>query len=125
MSAVEEIQAAIDKLTEMKAASTQPTGGRTSWMKGNPKRNRFEGLGDIFTGPEDHESRDIATHMVEEDAELVVTLHRTIDAQLAILHEGLKVATHFGTLAANIVGSVRIPLDHALALARAINGGTQ
>lgn len=109
MSAVEEIQAAIDKLTELRQESQG-----NEWLH-EP--------GDFTVTADGNFS--IAEDVYPYDASLMATLHRTIDAQLAILADGLKVAEHFGSLAANIVGSVRIPIDHALPLARAINGGTQ
>jgi hypothetical protein len=86
MTAVEEIRAAIEKLTELKNMSTQPDA----------------------TG-----SSDVATCFNRHDAELIVTLHRTIDAQLAILRH---VAEHYrGDLG---IGTNR----YVVALARAING---
>ena len=83
MSPVERLQAAIEKLEQLRTAS--PVG---PWeADGSSDRSRQHGydteirataLGDgLFDG--------IAIVFDSDDAELIVTLHRTIDAQLAIL----------------------------------------
>lgn len=77
MNAIERIQAAIEKLEALKA---QATGGE--WWK--------SGL-EVFAGP--GLSADylvVENARLRADAELIVTLHRTIDAQLAVLRSGLE-----------------------------------
>jgi hypothetical protein len=108
MSAVEEIQAAIDKLTKLKTESTPGAwGGRVSI------------LGIIRVQTDDHYI--VAEVYGDEDdalcnTDLIVTLHRTIDAQLAILTNARDWWNSWpkGDIDADVV-----------VLARAINGGTQ
>jgi hypothetical protein len=111
MKAVEEIQAAIVKLT-----AQRDDGSRGPWLIGDE--------GDYITGP--HATSGvfdgvgpwvIGDAINPEDADLIVTLHRTIDAQLAILSRAADLASIFGG---------HFPICHydryAIALARAING---
>jgi hypothetical protein len=112
MSVLGEIHAAIEKLTELKAESTPGVwtildGGDRFIAEGGP-------LGDgqfeyIVTEPIEFRR--------EADCDLIEVLHRTIDAQLAILRH---VAEHYrGDLG---IGTNR----YVVALARAINGeGTE
>jgi hypothetical protein len=86
MNAAEKIQAAIERLEELKADGTNGP-----WFTWHPQR-----------GGRCNSSVDSATHDPEEsetvveggrgDVELIVTLHRTIDAQLAILWDNLAIA---------------------------------
>lgn len=109
MTALEEIEAAIEKLTELQSSSTD---GRWELFHAYDgyeivtvnDRVTFGGLSSVSDGA----IPDVS------DAYLVVTLHRTIDAQLAILRD-----------AAFTLGSIAQFRDcHAeLVLARAINGG--
>ena len=109
MTAAEEIEAAIVKLTVLKAESTP-----------KPWHDWEDDLTNEVDLWHDQEQRlHIATigvagmPRVEADADLIVTLHRTIDAQLGILWH---VAEHYrGDLG---IGTNR----HVVALARAING---
>lgn len=55
-----------------------------------------------------------------EDVDLIVTLHRTIDAQLAGLKHGIMVEQRRWP---NDTQNLRIARKHWLPLARAINGG--
>ena len=114
MSAVAEIQAAIDKLTKLRDESTQPTDGN-AWIQGR-STHRYESTGDVYTGPDEntHGSADIVAYIQPEDAALIVTLHATIDAQMAILAAALKWKSGF------FPGS--IAYASALDLARSING---
>ena len=98
MSAVEEIQAAIGKLTELR-------GGGPTWA--------LEG-GDEWISPLGIDVAPDDGGVSPKDARLIVTLHRTIDAQLAVLTAALGDA----------VGSHDEPgaFDAALVLASAING---
>ena len=148
MSAVEEIQAAIEKLTELKADSTQGY-----WFWNPPSKDRWpqgdEGLDATHgqwktctyycafdessvtsrgeSGKPGHE------HLEREpvlsgwgydasgidgsaaDRELITVLHRTIDAQLAILRDAEFMLSKYGP-----VGT-----SQGVTLARAINGGVQ
>ena len=104
MSAVDEIQAAIDRLTNLKETSTP--GPWIGWRQYDPLRGTQFGI----------EARDVPTAKVYtiEDADLIERLHATIDAQLAILRRG-------EVLAANWPESEwKLTVD----LARAINGTT-
>ena len=96
MNAIEEIQAAIEKLTRQRDAATAGvwvdyggfiSGRAGQWVSGD--------------------SRSV-------DSALIVTLHRTIDAQLAIL----QLAITFAEITHNVY------TDTCVDLARAINGDT-
>jgi hypothetical protein len=119
MNAVETIQTAIDKLTALKSKSTQPTDG-TNWVRGRDEK-RYESSRDVYTGPNEDTagSADIIFGIDPVDASLIVTLHRTIDAQLDFLR------TARGFYGAGISGPdvANLFAEHALALARAITGG--
>ncbi len=99
MSAVDEIQAAIEKLTEYKARGYFADNG---WL--------IE-IDDTITYPDDPRRA-----LTNDD--YMVTLHRTIDAQLDTLR------TARGFYGAAITGPEVATLfaEHALILARAING---
>ena len=104
MSAVDEIQAAIDKLSRLHSDEPWRLVGGNEWI--TP-------IG-IGVAPDDG-------GVSVEDAELIVTLHRTIDAQLAILTGAMKPLTKPGYMAyfgEFVEGTFR----HQLLLARAING---
>lgn len=77
MNAVERLEAAIAKLETLKAKST---GGE--WIT---DRSGLHSISEEYTYGSVHVGR------LEdgEDESLIVTLHRTIDAQLAILYRGL------------------------------------
>lgn len=87
MNAVEEIQAAIDKLTAMKAESTP-----------GPWHEWTNDLTEHVEVWHDQEQRLWVADLGEAgpvglaDANLIVTLHATIDAQLAILDESYQYA---------------------------------
>ena len=111
MSAGEEIQAAIDKLAELRDNSTlapwsvdeQPETGECRIIR------EFEFFGSQIEPVTNGGSQ-------RADADLIVTLNHTIDAQLAILrHTGKFYSGDLG------IGANR----HVVELARAINGGTQ
>jgi hypothetical protein len=103
VSALAEIRAAIDKLTELRAAST-PGSWRTGLLRG-----------DGWVSVDGNWVIGDATNT--EDADLIVTLHRTIDPQLAIL----EVAVAYGDLGE---GQGSRFILAATVLARAINGAT-
>ena len=118
MNAVEEIQSAIDKLTTLKAECTP---GR--WLVDAEDKCSiyYEDGGATILQPEDWYPR--GDNCPAENAELVVTLHRTIDAQLAILYEALDFATTssaIGMPETEILGYYGTTHE----IARAINGGT-
>jgi len=105
MNAAEEIQAAIDKLTALRDKSTPGPWFLTYESATHPR----------VWGAADEDAADHVATMARSprDADLIVTLHRTISAQLAILRESMRFARADALF------------DDAteLALARAINGG--
>ena len=114
MSAVEEIQAAIDKLTKLKAESTP-----------KPWHDWEDDLtGEVDLWHDQEQRLHIANFGIagmprgEVDAELIAVLHRTIDAQLAILHHAIDEYEPRDDTMSFIT-------EDGLTLARAINGGTQ
>lgn len=117
MNAIDEIQAAIVKLTEMKAQSTP--GPWHEWQ--NDLSDRIE----VW---HDQEQRlwvaDLGEHgptgSALADANLIVTLHATIDAQLAFLLD----AANRIAVEENRAG-IELYYRSALTLARAINGAVQ
>lgn len=110
MTALDEITAAIDRLTALRDASTP---GPWEFREESPSMNgrnwtmRTKGVAGIQISA--HEYR----HGTE-NTELIVTLHETIDPLLAIM----SLAVEYGELAE---GSGSRFTTHALALARAIN----
>jgi hypothetical protein len=108
MSAVEEIEAAIAKLTELREKSL--SGPWEAWKQYNPLSGNIYGL----------EARDenVAKFYSPFEVELVEVLHRTIDAQIAILRGARLFKRHN-------VWSSTFYLEPCLALARAINGTTE
>lgn len=113
MTAVEELRAAIVKLTELRdAAHDGPWSVEEIPETGECRLVReFE-----FFGPQ---IEVVAPGgMIRDDADLIVTLHRTIDAQLAILQEAATQLT-------DAYGGAQLGPEfygNELALARAING---
>lgn len=97
MTAAETIEQAIARLEEKRAAAMAGP-----WVQG-----AFAGE---FCGPNDFE-----VVFSDEDADLIVTLHRTIDAQLAILRAGLAAHSPGDDTTEEIE-------EHALALGLAILG---
>jgi len=114
MSAVETLQTAIDTLKRLKAASDDdPTPAK--WNLGG-----HYGFGIDIVSRYDEDQKDaevVAERVYPPDAELIVTLHRTIDVQLAFLRAARSDLT-----------TERIretDATHAIALATAINGGAK
>jgi hypothetical protein len=106
VSAVEEIQAAIEKLTALRdRASLAPW---NAWKQGRPGDRMTHGL-------EDARGDDLAKSLSAADAELIEALHRTIDAQLAILRDDYETC----------LKNRWIPDRFILSIARAINGATK
>lgn len=113
MSAIDEIRDAIDKLEALKVASTQ--GPWVVW----PTSYCGEVAAHLnFTSAGTDNMDDLVPPFdLIADANLIVTLHRTIDAQLAIL----ELAMSYGELGK---GNGSRFTKAALTLARAINGVT-
>lgn len=108
MNPVEKLEGAIAKLELLKGAKTP-----APWWRG-----MNDGFSFTIEGPES-DSHPVAQRLIGPDAEMMVTLHRTIDAQLRILTLGLRDYEHHGDM------RMSLPLDHsiaALALADAILG---
>lgn len=83
-TAVETIQAAIDRLEGLRAESTPPPWFLTYESATHP---RIWGNLDEVGDAADHVA---TTARSRHDADIIVTLRRTIDAQLAILRFGIK-----------------------------------
>jgi hypothetical protein len=104
MNAVERLEAAIGKLETLKAESTP---GR--W---DVDRVGF-GVRAFFDNEFNGNTLICEVRHGKPDADLIVTLHRTIDAQLAILRSGRNITSR----------ESEYTFDLALALADAILGG--
>ncbi|TFD61099.1 hypothetical protein E3T43_01110 [Cryobacterium sp. Hh7] len=113
MSAVDEIQAAIVKLSALRDASTRaPWAAQTAVPNGQHWGISGADFPTITGVARASEGRDgYGTGSRKSDCELIVTLHSTIDTQLAILNS-----------ARISIGQVGTPNTLSLALARAING---
>ena len=105
MNAVEEIQAAIENLTELKNGASRAEW--SAWRMYRPARGTFYGV-------EDGDVNEIAFTRTQQDAELIEVLHRTIDAQLTILSGEVNFCRVSGFS----------PARNKVDLARAINGAT-
>ena len=111
MTPVERLQAAIDKLEQVRE-HTVPGPWRVEPHDDTYAAIRA-GVSYVTSGANFREEPDLYSR----EAELIVTLHRTIDAQLAILRDvlaGEKIERHWDTLVYTI---------NTLALADAILGG--
>lgn len=108
MNAAETIQAAIDRLAALRESATQ--GPWLGWKQYNP-------LYGMQYGIESGRGEEVfASGALRDDVELVEMMHRTIDAQLAILRH----AVQFNR------GDLGIGINrHAVALAEAILGGAK
>jgi len=104
MSAVDEIQAAIDKLTKLRDESTSGP-----WWAWHPESGRGNSSVDAPSGDPDNPKMPVEGE--RDDVDLIVTLHATIDAQLAWLG-----------VAATVPVLNESAWRYELALARAING---
>ena len=109
MNAVEEIQAAIDTLNTMRAVSD--SGAWT--VAGIHPDCSIEGDVNFIAGD-----------MYDYDAELIVTLHRTIDAQIALLSHTLDIRAKYVVTGIEQMWIDAVERAGDLALARAINGAT-
>jgi hypothetical protein len=99
MTPLEELQAAHKRLSELRSASQL-----APWHYTDDYILR------------DGDARLVACGLGVANTELIVTLHCTIDAQLALLAEAME------DYAGVFIGDCPYP-QHAVALARAINGG--
>lgn len=108
MTPTERLQAAIDNLEQLRAESSGPN----PWivdrdfpqivLHPDQSGNSWDGTVVADTGQDE-----LGLPRTPADARLIVTLHRTIDAQLAILrfaHEGLYDLPEFVALADAILG---------------------
>lgn len=114
---MERLEAAIAKLAKLREDSTQPTGA-SAWYQGR-ERKRYERAVEVYSGPDESTpgSCDIVQFYNPADAELVVTLHRTIDTQLAFLREARFQLTHEGE---HVKGFLEHELNLFMRLADAI-----
>lgn len=80
MSAVEEIEAAVAKLTKLRDESV--LGPWEGWKQYNPLRGNLYGI--------EARGAEVAKTYTVADTELIETLHRTIDAQLKLLSGTLR-----------------------------------
>lgn len=121
MNAAETIAAAIQKLAGLDSASTR--GHWTAAAGFDDERNLQYSLvaqvGFEFFDVLDAVNED--THMASADADLVEVLHRTIDAQLAILRDAMKSLTNPAYMA-EFEEFVESTFRHPLLLARGILG---
>lgn len=132
MTQAEEIQTAIDKLTALKASSTPgPWDIEDGWkppqwnehtyarvVAGQP--NPISGIRSPVVSTNGSAPGSAAKRRDLADADLVITLHATIDAQLTILAKALADENMAATHTWFNAGQLTRP---GLLLARAINGG--
>lgn len=110
MSAVEEIEAAIAKLTKLRDESAQGP-----WWAWHPASERGNSSVDAPSGDPDNPRMPVEGERAAVD--LIVTLHATIDAQLMTLEAGLETCGAWG----DDDPAIERIIGHTLALARAIN----
>jgi hypothetical protein len=115
MSPLEELQAAHKRLSELRDAQSR-TDKWWTWDDTLPDSAKGEIWADY---PNGNEARDIGQMKRTQDAELIVTLHRTIDAQLAIL----DIEIGWERAHREFFGKSAKSSSLGLNLARAINGG--
>jgi hypothetical protein len=115
MNAAETIQAAIEKLDELRQLATPGEWEFDSEPFGAIFTEQEPGLG-VMT--------EVAEEMHEWDGHLIVTLHRTIDAQLKILRRDIDIRVEY--IARGVLAQWVEAVERAgdLDLARAILGET-
>ncbi|GAA1788156.1 hypothetical protein [Agromyces lapidis] len=121
MNAVETLEAAITKLERIKSDSFP--GPWAHWPEAGDIEIMNESFSHVVVSkvrPRDGWRGPIYRENYEPNAELIVTLHRTIDAQLAILRDSYLIASSLPPSVA--FPSTNTPDIRALALARAILG---
>jgi hypothetical protein len=118
MNAVAEIEAAIKMLTNLRASGT-PFGWHVATLPG-AATGAWRVLPDGYESFDSGDYGDVAKCTLPGDAELIATLHRTVDAQIGILRAGVGGASDLDNGATpdepHLTG-------YAIALARAVNGG--
>ena len=112
MNPVERLQAAVEKLEQLKADSTPGP-----WSV-NVHHNAMHSAEFRAPGPWNGFLL-VAAHVNDGDPELIVALHRTIDAQLSLLRHAEKFLGNVGHHTSSIAAPF---IDDALALADAILG---
>lgn len=123
MTPIERLQAAIEKLERLKAECTPGEWGFESIPETGESRIYLEADGFAFMAATTVTFYPVPGGLMPNDADLIVTLHRTIDAQLAIM----RAATERGAAAVGAGGIERFvwSREHrAVALAEAILGST-
>lgn len=114
MTPLEELQAAHKRLSELREASRCHAVGRWSNEDDEESMMRKEIIGSHGA---------VGVMYNSEHADLIVTLHRTIDAQLSVLALGVAEQTLLAEQWGEECGEATVyDLENALGLARAING---
>lgn len=119
MTPLEELQAAHKRLSELRDAQSR-TDGWWTWDDTLPDSAKGEIWADY---PNGNEARDIGQMKRTQDADLIVTLHRTIDSQLEMLRDGMNEYALLGAIWGR--GDEPAAAERTLRLARAINGGIE
>ncbi len=114
MSAVERLQAAIEKLEALKRASDDGP-----WTIGDESPTHA----DLFVVACEGGNGDVTDYIDRGNAYLIVTLYRTLDAQLAILRDSAERYSKFPPAREPDWQPKAPSTVNALALADAINGG--
>lgn len=117
MNAVEEIQAAIVKLTAERSDAT-----RGPWYPWHPQGDR--GLSSVDAPSDDPDNPEMVVEGGTQDVDLIVTLHRTIDAQIALLSHTVEIHAKYVEMGFERRWESAIREAGDLDLARAINGPT-
>jgi hypothetical protein len=113
MSEIEEIDAAITKLTAEREAAM-----RGPWVA-NENFGYYGGSFGIEGGLEDEWEDSPGYALEKTDAELITTLHRTIDAQIELLRLGASFLASVGISTSTITSPL---IKGIIALAKSING---
>lgn len=118
MTALQEIEAAIEKLTRLRDESDENQGTRSWEARGIIGRHRRADVVDDI-----HQV--VAESLYTPDAALIVTLHRTIDAQLKILTGSAGLHAKYADVGREAEWIAAVERAGDLDLARAVNGGTE
>lgn len=118
MTATERLRAAIDKL-EQQLAATYPVRHDSEWVVTHEATETERHIFVLDSHNDGYDGSVVADCWSTAGAELIVTLHRTIDAQLSLLRRAEKFLGTLGHHTSNIASPF---VDDALALAHAING---
>lgn len=122
MTPAERLEAAIARLEQLKAESTPGDWGVETIPETGESRVSSERDGFAFMAATTVTSFPVPGGVTRVDAQLIVTLHRTIDAQLGILRDALHV---YGNPIPAFIGHEEQVLHWQLALADAVLGGTE